>query len=62
MPLITRAGCRRGLPRARMREWGLLDLADPEGARYEETVLARPRRRPAPRRAPVAGGDAHLTP
>ena len=23
-----------------MREWGLLDLTDPEGARYEETVLA----------------------
>jgi hypothetical protein len=23
-----------------MREWGLLDLTDPDGARYEETVLA----------------------
>ena len=23
-----------------MREWGLLDLTDPDGARYDQTVLA----------------------
>jgi hypothetical protein len=27
-------------PHVRLREWGLLDLTDPDGARYDQTVLA----------------------
>ena len=27
-------------PPVRLREWGLLDRTDPDGARYDQTVLA----------------------